>query len=126
MPKATIRTRSGTEIIVESDKETINDIVATIQRREEMRDRFRQEFKKRRSEMVRGKQKPLSATDMILRLKHEGYFKKKRSLGDIQKELEKHGYIYPQTTLSAVILRLLRKGELGRVRDEKQWRYVQR
>ena len=126
MPKATIRTKSGTEIIIESDKETINEIVTTIQRREEMRDRFREEFQKRRNEVVHGKQKPLSATDMILRLKHKGYFKEKRALGEIQRELEKHGYIYPQSTLSAVILRLLRKGELGRVRDEKQWRYVQR
>lgn len=126
MVKATIKTKSGTEIIIEGDRETINEIVTTIQRREEMREHFREKFQKRHNEMVHGKQKPLSATDMILRLKHEGYFKEKKTLGEIQKELEKHGYIYPQSTLSAIILRLLRKGELGRMRDEKQWRYVQR
>jgi len=126
MVKATIRTKTGTEIVIESDKETINEIVFALERREEMRGRFREDYAKRRNEMVHGKTEPQSATDMILRLKHEGFFKERRSLGVIQKELEKHGHIYPQSTLSGVVLRLIRKSELGRVRSEKGWAYVQR
>ncbi len=126
MVKAIIKTKSGTEMTIESDRRTVEEIVMALYRREGMLERSRMELVKRRNEMVHGRRKPISATDMILRLKNEGFFKEKRTLGDIQKELEKHGYIYPQSSLSAIVIRLLRKGELGRVREEKGWVYVQR
>jgi hypothetical protein len=126
MAKATIRTKSGTEITVEGDVEAIKDIITTIQRRDELKEHSKEEFIRRRNEIVHDKQKPLNATETILKLKHEGFFKERRAIGAIQGELEKHGHIYPQTSLSGILIRLVRKGELGRVREERGWGYVQR
>lgn len=126
MVKATIKTKSGTEITIESDRRTINDVIMTIQRREQLREHINEDFQKRRNEMIHGRQKPLNATDLILKLEHEGFFKKTRTLGEIQNEMEKRGYMYPQTTLSAVMLRLLRHGKLTRIREEDKWGYEQR
>jgi len=126
MPKATIKTKSGTEIVIESDRKTINEIVMTFQRREEMLERFREASQNKRAGNIQGKKEHPSATDMILRLKQEGFFKEKKAIGEIQEELEKRGYHHPQTSLSGVLLRLLRKGELIRIREEKGWEYIQR
>jgi hypothetical protein len=126
MPKATIKTKSGTEIVIESDRKTINEIVMTFQRREEMLERFREASQNKRAGNIQGKKEHPSATDMILRLKQEGFFKEKKAIGEKQEELEKRGYHHPQTSLSGVLLRLLRKGELIRIREEKGWEYIQR
>jgi hypothetical protein len=127
MVKATIRTKSGTEIEIESDRQTIMEIISTIQRREELRERFREESKRRHEEVIhRQSAAPVSATGFILRLEREGFFKEKRTLGEIQSELQKNGYMYPLSTLSAVMLRLIRHGDLERIKDEDKWRYVQR
>ena len=127
MVKATIRTKSGTEIEIESDRQTVMEIIATIQRREELRERFREESQRRHEEVIhRRSTTSLSATDFILKLQREGFFKEKKTLGEIQSELQKHGYMYPLSTLSAVVLRLIRHGDLDRIRDEDKWKYVKR
>ena len=60
----------------------------------------------------------------ILELKGSGFFKKKQSLGDVQKQLEAEGHIYAQTSLSAPLLRLVRAHELKRIRENDAWLYV--
>lgn len=60
----------------------------------------------------------------IAELANEGYFKAKRSLGDIQKKLEERGHIYAQTSLSPAMTRLTRKRTLRRIKEKKGWVYV--
>ena len=125
--KATIKTKYS-EITVESDRQTIQDIIHAVQRRDEFKERFLSE----RNELHHGnkfkknKTVPLGAIGAILKAKGEGFFKEKRSLADIQKELEKNGFIYPNTTLSPLLLKLVRRGELGRLSEGGTWVYVQR
>lgn len=65
-------------------------------------------------------------TDYILDLKAEGFFNEKRTLAHVQKELEKNGHIYAQTSLSVPLLRLVKKRELGRMDEKGLWWYVKR
>lgn len=125
MTKATIKTKSGTEIIIESDRKTIEEIVFALQRREDLKEKFKEEITKRKENISTGT-KPQTATDAILKLKIDGFFKSRKSLSEIQVELERAGHIYPNTSLSPILLRLVRRGELGRIRDEKNWSYAQR
>ena len=63
----------------------------------------------------------------ILELKAEGFFKgQRRSIRDIQEGLEARGHIYPVTTLSGALLHLVKKRQLGRVKQDGFWLYVQR
>lgn len=128
MPKATIKTKSGTEITIESDRGTIADILFAVQRRELLHQWRREEFLRngKKPKVVGSKKLPKTATDMILKLKESGYFKEKRYLQDIRKELAKEGFHYPNTTLSPLLLKLVRKGILGRLWENKKWVYVQR
>ena len=125
MVHARIKTKRGTEIEIESDKETVKEIVAFLQKREEQEARSREFMIHRRDELVHGRP-PATLTEAITKLKSEGFFKKKRTISDIKNELARKGFHYPSTTLSAVLIHLLRKGELGRLKEDKQWRYVQR
>ena len=125
MVHAKIKTKHGSEIEIESDKETIKDIIIFLQRKEEHEERFKDYFAQRRNALAHGRQ-PSGVTEAIIKLKSEGFFKEKRNLSDIKNELARKGFHYPTTTLSAILIHLLRKGELGRLREDKQWRYVQR
>lgn len=147
--KAKIRTGSGTELIVESDRETVRDVISEIHRREESRVRFREEFEKRRAlerkryeeimrkrnEQTHGsnqnvrkeKSRHTTKMDVFMGLIKGGFFKDSKNLGDVQKALEEKGYHYPVTSLSPTLLRLVRRGLLGRtkqIKDEKEtWVY---
>ena len=125
MTKATIKTKAGTEIVIESDKETIEYIVSAIQRREEMTTYLRASRETRDKE-IHGEQ-PRNATQMILKFKREGYFKSERTATEVMEALKKEAFHYPLTTLYPVILRIVKKGYLGRLKNkEGNWVYVQR
>jgi hypothetical protein len=63
-------------------------------------------------------------TSLVGELADEGYFKQKRTLGDIQKKLEERGHIYAQTSISPVLTRLTRKRTIRRIKEKKGWVYV--
>jgi len=53
-----------------------------------------------------------------------GFFKKPKELSAIKIALQEQGHFYPITTLSGVLLRLVRKRDLRRIKDKKRWLYV--
>lgn len=53
-----------------------------------------------------------------------GFFEQPRGLGSIKSALEEQGQFYPVTSLSPVVLRLVRERELRRIKNNKQWTYV--
>jgi len=127
--KATIKTKYS-EIEITSDKEIISSVIAEIHRQEEMREKFREfreqrkkEFEKKESSII---QDPKSLSEKIIKLKQEGFFDNRKTIGEVQKELETKGDIYPNTTLSGILLRLVKKQILGRLNEPYGWRYVKR
>lgn len=62
--------------------------------------------------------------DLVGELIDGGFFKKPKELGVIKTALEEQGHYYPVTTLSPAVLRLVRKKQLRRIKDNKRWLYV--
>lgn len=61
---------------------------------------------------------------LIAELAGAGYFKSKRTIGDIQKKLEEKGHIYAQQSLSSPLIRLTRNKTLRRIKEKGNWVYV--
>lgn len=61
---------------------------------------------------------------LMANLAEEGWFKSKRTIGDVQKKLEEKGHIYAMESLSTPLLRLTRNKTLRRIKDKVGWAYV--
>ena len=68
-----------------------------------------------------------SATERILALKHEEYFRELRTIGQVREELATRGWHYPVTTLSGPLQELVQHRELRRQKmpegKRKVWKY---
>jgi hypothetical protein len=121
MAKATIKTETGAVITIDGTPEEISNILATYERTSVV-GHAKKAIARAQSSKKAEKRKD-SASDLIISLKEEGFFEKPRSLGDIGKALEERGFLYPVTTLSGVVLGLLKKRELRRKKTEGKWVY---
>ncbi len=78
------------------------------------------------SEAKKAQRKRSAASDFIIELREAGFLNKPRGLGEIAKVLEEKGHLYPLTTLSGVVLDLVRARELGRKKTDGRWVYGKR
>ncbi len=116
MAKANIETKNGTKILVEGTSKEINEVISSIQRREQLIERKR----------VLRKSRPETATSTIIELKDSGFFNKPKTIADIKVALAEKGMIYPSSSLSPILLRLVKKRRLSRIKKNKIWCYVKR
>ncbi len=114
----------GAQIIIEGTKEEVGRILSDFERLSTVRT-----VKEEMSHGVlkkREEKKRMAASDLIIELKEGGYFDKPKSLGEVAQELEARGYLYPTTTLSGVVLHLVKRGLLGRKKIDGKWVYGKR
>jgi hypothetical protein len=71
-----------------------------------------------------GKNQRKGPQQLMAELADDGYFKSKRTIGDVQKRLEEKGHIYAMESLSTPLLRLTRNRTLRRIKDKDGWVYV--
>jgi len=64
------------------------------------------------------------AMQHIRELIGDQFFIEKRSISDLQTKLEEMGHIYPLTHLSTPLRRLVQNRELRRIKEGKNWVYV--
>jgi len=119
MVKGEIKTKDGTHIIIEGSEEEVKRILGVISSRNDYQ-------KKEKQEKKREKNEKMSIADMLHELKEEGFFNKPRGLIEIKNALSEKGAIYEITTLSTQLIRQVRKRRLGRIKQEKKWKYVKR
>lgn len=121
MPKATIKSKSGAVITVQGTENEVANILSLFEELPRM------SFKQERAEKsVTSKQKDkkrTGASDIIVNLKEHGFFNKPKSLAEIESALEEKGYLYPVTTLSGVMLSLVKRKLFGRKKIEGRWVY---
>lgn len=127
MAKATITNDKGLKIVVEGSKEEVQEIIGQMGggARHSKGAAGASGKPARKPSSKAGKRLP-SATDAILELNEEGFFDKPKGLADIKQKLADQGMIYPVTTLSGVVLPLVRRRQLGRVKQDGRWSYVSR
>ena len=121
MPKAIIKSKSGGVITVQGTESEVANILSLFE--ELPRVSFKQE---RAEKSVTSKQKDkkrTGASDIIVNLKEHGFFNKPKSLAEIESALEEKGYLYPVTTLSGVMLSLVKRKLFGRKKIEGRWVY---
>lgn len=116
MAKATIKSKNGSQIYVEGTPEEVSKIIQDVKSREEKLEAIRSARTSRK----------ITATDSILNLKKETFFDKPKTMADIRNKLAENGLIYPTTTLSGILIGLVKRRELGRIKTEKIWGYVKR
>jgi hypothetical protein len=121
MPKATIKSKSGAIITIDGSESEIAKIVSAFEQSERVV-QVRQRVSKMKVERKEQKKRQ-SAAELMIGLKEEGYFDKPKALGDITQALEEKGYLYPVTTLSGVVLSLVKNKHLRRKKVEGRWVY---
>ena len=128
MAKANLVLSNGTKVTIEGSAEEVAVLLASYSDGKEIvapSSRKKSRAKKRSSNTGKPpKSKKKGPTGLILELKDENFFKRRRNLADIQKKLEEKGHIYAQTSLSPTLLRLVKKRKLRRVPGKKGWDYV--
>jgi hypothetical protein len=121
MAKATIKSKSGAVITVEGTQKEVSNILAVFERTAAVGQA--KEVIAKSHVAKKEDRKRAAASDLIIGLKEDGFFDRPKGLAEIAKGLEEKGYLYPVTTLSAVVLGLLRKRLLGRKKHEGRWVY---
>ena len=121
MPKATIKSKSGAVITIDGSESEIAKIVSAFEQSERAV-QVRQRVSKMKVERKEQKKRQ-SAAELLIGLKEEGYFDKPKALGNITQALEEKGYLYPVTTLSGVVLSLVKNKRLRRKKVEGRWVY---
>jgi hypothetical protein len=120
MARVEIKTKSGTVITVEGSPEEVALVVKKIEGEAPSQ---RHHERARDKEGAEGTSKP-TPLNLISSLIDGGFFRKPKDLASVKVALEEMGHFYPVTTLSPALLRLVRRRELRRLRDNKRWLYT--
>jgi hypothetical protein len=119
MPKAVITTKSGATVSIEGTHDEVVGLVAWLEGSERSVGRL----PAHRPTPQQGKSRPTPMA-LLSELIATGFFSEPKELGTVRLALEEQGHFYPVTTLSPLMLRLVRKRELRRIKGKKRWLYV--
>jgi len=132
MPKAELTLPNGTKVTIDGTTEEVSVLLAiyggghTPLHQAPAKKPSKPRPRAGASSSREKKPKKNGVQDHIQELRGEGFFKSKRTIGDVRQELETNGHIYPVTSLSGPLLGLVRSRDLGRVKEDKVWKYVHR
>jgi hypothetical protein len=122
MAKAEINLPNGTKITVDGTPEEIIKIQGAFSRPSE----YERKDSRVYGSKVIPKKKPnkIGPLGRIRNLIEEDYFKDKRTIEDVRKILEERAIFYKSSDIAPSLIRLVKKGELRRLKEDGQWRYV--
>jgi len=121
MAKATIKSKSGTVITVEGSQEEVSKIISNYEKTSVV-SQAKQTLARRKTVKQEAKKRE-GAGDLVVDLRESGFMDKPKTLNEISEALEEKGYLYPTTTLSGVVLGLVKRKELRRKKIEGRWVY---
>src|SRR5260221_2629451 len=107
MARATIKSKSGALITVEGSDIEVSSILAAYERTSvvgQAKEAIARSRAGKKSEKKRE-----GAAAIIVGLRESSFFDKAKDLSEIAAALEEKGYLYPTTTLSGVVLGLVKK-----------------
>jgi hypothetical protein len=120
MPKAIIKLEGGATVTVEGSVSEVAEIISRVKTEQPQRQ------SSARDETKKTQKKKSAASSYIIELREAGFLDKPKGLGEIAKALEEKGHLYPLTTLSGVVLDLVRARQLGRRKHDRRWVYGKR
>jgi hypothetical protein len=111
MAKATM-TLEGATVVVEGSQDEVAALLA----------RFQGRPQPQTGGPVR---KPkLGPMSLLHELIADGFFREPKELGAVRAALAEKGHFYPVTSLSPLMVRLVRRKELRRLKEKNRWMYV--
>jgi hypothetical protein len=116
MAKAQITTPEGIRINIEGTPKEISALVEDLKKQSATPQESRRQPKTKSGRVL--------LVDLIGSLRDGGFFKKPKDLASIKSALAEMGHHYPVTTLSPVMLKLVRKREYRRLREKGRWVYT--
>jgi hypothetical protein len=121
MAKATIKSSTGAVITIEGTHEEVSKVISTFESSTVIGQAKRAIARTKAAR--RDEKKREGAGDLIIGMREAGFFNKPKSLGEVGEALEEKGYLYPTTTLSGVVLGLVKRKELRRKKLDGRWVY---
>jgi hypothetical protein len=121
MAKATIKSSTGAVITVEGSEEEVSKILSAYEKTSVVGQAKQAIARTKAARRVDKKRE--GAGDLVVKLREEGFFDKPKGLGEISEALEAEGFLYPTTSLSGVVLGLVKKRELRRKKLDGRWVY---
>jgi hypothetical protein len=121
MAKAHITTRTGTKITIEGTPKEVAELVAQLGEKADAPRVLNRPDKKAAKRQDKQKATPIN---LISSLIDGGFFRKPKDLAAVKIALEEMGHYFPVTTLSPALLRLVRRRQLRRIKDQKRWLYT--
>jgi hypothetical protein len=121
MVKATIKSKTGAVITIEGTNKEVSDILSTFERTVAVG--HAKAVAARGHAEKKEQKKRASVSDLIVTLQEEGFFDKAKSLGEISTALEEKGYLCPVTSLSGIMLSLVKRRLFRRKKVEGKWVY---
>lgn len=121
MAKATIKSSTGAVITIEGSEEEVSKILSTYEKTSVVGQAKQAIARNKVAKRVDKKRE--GAADLVIKLREEGFFNKPKGLGEVSEALEAEGFLYPTTSLSGVVLGLVKKRELRRKKVDGRWVY---
>lgn len=120
MAKAHITTTNGTKVVLEGTP----DEVAAVLNQIDGSGGGKHAHAAQSDSPVKARGSKPTPVNLISSLIDGGFFKKPKDLGAVKVALEEMGHHFPVTSLSPTLLRLIRKRQLRRMREQKRWVYT--
>lgn len=122
MAKAHITTSNGSKITIEGTPDEVAKLAAqlgAVPATEGSKPRRR----KATATSDKNEQKA-TPINLVSSLIDGGFFRKPKDLAAVKVAMEEMGHYYPVTTLSPVLLRMVRRRQLRRIKEQKRWLYT--
>jgi hypothetical protein len=123
MAKAAIETSSGLKISVEGTADEVAAIIAHVKHDEESPLPKKTMHEKKQTRSVNSS---TSLVDLILDLKMAGFFDHPKKVSEVHDSLVQQTHHYPMESVSTALIRRVKNGDLGRVKEGTVWAYVKR
>lgn len=107
MTKATIKSKTGAIITVEGSDAEVSRVIAAFEDTAKTTNPVFAQAKEIAAKTRIAKKDAkmrMSASDLVIRLKEEGFFEQPKNIGEISGALEEQGFLYPVTSLSGILL----------------------
>lgn len=118
MAKALIKRPDGTTVSVEGTPQEIAELVNKVKEGVSSSSKSAP-AKKGEPQRIRD-----SLPDLLASLIDGGFFKKPKDLAAVKTALAELGHVFPVTTLSPTLLRVVRRRHLRRIKQDNRWFYT--
>lgn len=118
MAKAIIKRPDGTAVSIEGTPQEIAELVRRVETHKKIVE------DRRATKINRGPVARSSLPDLLISLIDGGFFKKPKDLTAIKSALAELGHVYPVTTLSPAMIRIVRRRLVRRIKQDNRWFYT--